>query len=466
MKMIINRQYKSMRLKIIQISIINYYNMKKNVLILLLLGLMVPGLKMQGQEQPASLTLTVQQAVDYALKNNRSIASAKFDYEVSQKSVREAISAGLLQINGSIGLDYNIEPMAFIIVANGVTTMMQVGTKYSLSPGVAASLPLFNAPYYIGVQTAKKASELSKTQMAQTETDIKESVMTTYYLILVSSETIKILVANIKNLEEILNSTKAMYSVGMAESTDVDQMLSNVSTLKNTKLSMERSLDINYNILRLYLGVKPGAEILLTDSLESIIASVNVDDLMKDEFNIENNLNYQLIDGQVKMSELSLKSAKASVLPSLAGSFTYSRNGAWEKFNDAIWYNYSVAGISLNIPIFASGQRHYSIQKAKINLQKAQNTKDLMADNLKMQEMQLRYSLLNSNEQYKSQKENIEIATRVLNSFQNKYKQGMASSLDLTQANNNYLTAENNYLTALMTLLQNKVAFDKLMNNL
>ena len=64
----------------------------------------------------------------------------------------------------------------------------------------------------------------------------------------------------------------------------------------------------------------------------------------------------------------------------------------------------------------------------------------------------------------KSQKENVEIAARVLKSIQNKYNQGMASSLELTQANNNYLTAQSNYLNAIMNLLQTKVAFDKLMN--
>lgn len=90
----------------------------------------------------------------------------------------------------------------------------------------------------------------------------------------------------------------------------------------------------------------------------------------------------------------------------------------------------------------------------------------MVSEQLLMQERQLRYNLLNANEQFKSQKANIEIAGRVLESFENKFNQGMASSLDLTQANNNYLTAQNNYIQALMNLLQTKVAFDKLMNKL
>ena len=90
----------------------------------------------------------------------------------------------------------------------------------------------------------------------------------------------------------------------------------------------------------------------------------------------------------------------------------------------------------------------------------------MVSDQLLIQEKQLRYNLVSANEQYVSQKENIEIAGRVLESYENKYNQGMASSLDLTQANNSYLTAQNNYIQALMNLLQTKVAFDKLMNKL
>jgi len=289
--------------------------------------------------------------------------------------------------------------------------------------------------------------------------------MTCYYLLLVSEETLKVLDGNLKNMNEMLTSTKAMYSVGMAESTDVDQMLSNVATVNNAKLSMERTLEVNYNLLRFLLGVDMSTKIELTDSLDSVISSFKVEELLSQDFRMENNLNYQLIDGQVRMSELSLKSAKSSILPTLSGSIYYMKTGQGNKLSSMDWFPYSVAGLQLSVPIFAFGERHSKIQKARISLMNSENQKNMVSDNLLMQEKQLRYNLISSNEQYRNQKDNIEIAQRVLTSFQNKYKQGMASSLDLTSANSNYLTAQTNYLNSLMTLLQNKVAFDKLMNN-
>jgi outer membrane protein len=210
--------------------------------------------------------------------------------------------------------------------------------------------------------------------------------------------------------------------------------------------------------------VERGTEITLTESLDNIIAAVNVDALISEEFKIEENINYQLIDSQLKMSELSLKGAKATVLPTLSGSIYYTRTGMGDEVSSMEYFPYSAVGLQLQVPIFGSGSRYTKIKKAQINYEKAQNTKSMMSDQLLLQEKQLRYNLLNANEQYKSQKENIEIAARVLKSIQNKYNQGMASSLDLTQANNNYLTAQSNYLNAVMNLLQTKVSFDKLMN--
>jgi len=125
-----------------------------------------------------------------------------------------------------------------------------------------------------------------------------------------------------------------------------------------------------------------------------------------------------------------------------------------------------MAGLSLSVPIFSAGQRYARIKQAQIDLEKAKTTKDMITEQLLLQEKQLRYNLVNANLQYESQKENVEVSKRVYTSMENKFKQGMASSLDLTQANSQYLEAENNYVSALMNLLQTKVALDKLLNNM
>lgn len=446
--------------------------MKRRFIVFFILISLATGMRVMAQEGPASLSLTVDQAVQYAIENNRSIASARYDLLASEKDYWASLAAGLPSVEASASLSDNLKLMTTLLPGEifggepGSKIPVTFGSKFNSSYGVTASTLLFNGPWIVGVQTAKLASTLAEQGLTQTEIDTKESVITAYCLILVSKETLKVIDGNLANLNEILISTKAMYSVGMAESTDVDQMQSSVTSLENTKASMERSLEVNYNLLRFLLGVGRSTELNLTEDIESIVNAVDVETMLSEDFNLQENVTYKLTESQITLSELSLKGAKASVLPTLAGTIYYNKNGMGDELGGLEWFPNSVVAVQLSVPIFASGARSSKIQKAKINLEKAQNIKMMVTDQLLMQEKQLRNNLVSANEQYKSQKENIELAKRVLKSIQNKYNQGMASSLDLTQANTNYLTAQNNYLSALMNLLQTKVALDKLMNNL
>jgi outer membrane protein len=436
--------------------------MKKNLVILLFLGLLAPGYKVFSQEQPASLSLTVEQAVEYALKNNKSIESARYDLLASEKTEWEAYAAGLPSLGGTVGFTDNI--VIPTIVFNGMSFKM--GTNYNLSGDLSGSALLFNAPYLVGIQTAKLATVLSQQGLRLSEIETKESVISAYYIILITEETNKILEANLNNMNELLTSTKAMFKVGMAESTDVDQMASTVATLENSLSSMHRTIEVSYNLLRFLLGLDRNIGLSLTDSIDTIVLAINMDSMLNKDFDINQNISYQMVESMVKMSELSLKGTKSSVLPSLAVGYSLARSGMSNYMDSLSFSNSAYVAVQMSIPIFASGLRNAQIQKAKINLEKSKNNQRMVEEQLLIQEKQLRYNLISSNEQYMNQKNNIELANRVLQSFQNKYSQGMASSLDLTQANNNYLVAQSNYLSALMNLLQNKIAFDKLMNNL
>jgi outer membrane protein TolC len=440
--------------------------MKRRMIAFVLTVISAAGLSLSAQDQPQTLTLSVDEAVEYALDHNRSVASARYDLLASEKGVWEAMAAGLPSIDASASLSYNLAIMTRIIDFGGTPTPFKFGTKFDASAGVSASAVVFNAPWLVGVQTAKMASTLARQGLTQTTLDTKENIRNVYFLILTLKESMKVVDANLENLNAILSSTKAMYSVGMAEATDVDQMQSTVTMLENSRSSMLRSLEVNHNMLRFLLGVPAGTGINLTDNLDDITSKIDVELLLTDEFNLEDNISYQIIQSQHAMSELALKSAKAGTLPSLAGSIYYNRNGMGDELTHMQYFPYSAVAVQLQIPIFASGLRDAKIKKAQINLEKSMNTRSMVSEQLLMQERQLRYNLLNANEQFKSQKANIEIAGRVLKSYENKYNQGMASSLDLTQANNSYLTAQNNYISALMNLLQTKVAFDKLMNKL
>lgn len=445
--------------------------MKKRKILAVLLLILLSGRIVSSQESNGELKLSLKEAHYYAIQNNKMVLTAKKDVEASRIAVWETISNTLPQVSASGSFTDNLKLMTTLLPGDffgqpGVKVPVTFGSQFNSGASIQASLLLFNAPVYIGIETTKLATKLNQENLTKSELDTKESVSTAYYLILVSEKSLQIIDGNIKDLNETLKSTKAMFSAGMAEATDVDQIVSNLTMVENSRSSLQRTIELNYNLLRFQLGVNAGTNIILTQTLEQLTAEINVEALMEQQFDYKQNVSFRLIEGQEKMSALALKSQKASVLPSLSGYYVYGTNGMGDKIGDQQWFPNSSVGLQLSIPIFASSQRYHSIKKAQINLEKARTTKDMVTDQLLLQEKQLRYNLVNANMQYNSQRDNTEVAKRIYSSMENKFKQGMASSLELTQSNSLYLQAENNYITALMNLLQTKLALDKLLNNI
>jgi outer membrane protein len=443
---------------------------KKNFLTVLLL-IFITGATVFAQEKSPELTLSVKDAQAYAMQNNKMVISAKMDVAASKIAVWETISNALPKVDASGSFTDNLKLMTTLLPGDffgkpGEKVPVTFGSQFNSGASVNASLLLFNAPLYIGIESTKLAQKLNEESLVKSELDTRESVCTAYYLILVAEKSLQILDANLLGLTETLKSTRAMYSAGMAESTDVDQMVSNVTMVENSRSSLERTIELNYNLLRFQLGVTPDTKITLTETLETLTSEVNVQALMSEEFDHKQNVNFRLIEKQEQLSALTLKSHKAANLPTLAAFYSYGINGMGDKVNQQQWFRNSMTGLQLSVPIFASGLRYSQIKRAQINLDKAKTTKDMVTDQLLLQEKQLRYNLVNANMQYKSQLDNVDVSKRVYTSTENKFKQGMASSLELTQSNSLYLQAENNYVSSLLNLLQTKLALDKLLNNL
>ncbi len=429
------------------------------------------GSSLFAQSDSSDLKLSLKEAQDYAIRNNKSVIAARYDIAASRAAIWETISNALPTLDATGSFTDNLKLMTTLLPGDffgkpGEKVPVTFGSQFNSGGSIQAGMLLFNAPLYVGIETTKLANKLSEKNLVKSEQDTRESVSTAYFLIIVSEESLRILDENIANLKETLKSTRAMYSAGMAEGTDVDQMISNVTMVENSRNSMQRNIELNYNLLRFQLGVTPETMIMITETLESLTAMINVDALMVQEFDHRQNVNYQLIEGQEQMSALNLKTQKAAVLPTLSGFYTYGTNGMGDKIGELQWFSNSMTGLQITVPIFSSGQRYTKIKKAQINLDRAKTTKDMVTDQLLLQEKQLRYNLVNAYQQYLSQKENVEVSKRVYSSTENKFRQGMASSLELTQANQLYLQSENNYVSALLNLLQTKIALDKLLNNI
>jgi outer membrane protein TolC len=408
------------------------------------------------------LVLSTDSAIEYALQHNRLLKNSNYAIEKSQQSLIEAIANGLPQVNAVI--DYS-NSMGAVMTIRFDESMpaSEIPIKPSSNLNLTVSQLVFSGNYIVGVQTANLARKLSTMNLEKSESDVVGEVLQTYYLLLVSHKIYQVLSQNVINLEDLYKKTSAMEKVGMIEKTNLDQLEIQLNTIKNSVKASERQLELAKNMLRLQLGVTSETEIELSNTLDEILEVANFDNLILNDFNIENNIDYKLIAQQELISKKMIDMKRANALPTVSAFYRYTYKILKPNFDMS---PKNVIGLQINIPIFSSGVRMAQVKQAKIDYYTVQNNKDLIEEQLKIQEKQLIFNFNNAIEAYHNQLRNIEVSRRVYESLKLKYAQGMISGLDLTNADNNYLRAENDYISSIMEVLSSSLQLRKLYGNL
>ncbi len=412
-----------------------------------------------GQEV---LHLNLDSAQQYALEYNITLKNANLAVDEADKMVWEMVAGGLPQVDASLDytnfLGYSIE-----LRFDESMPPTEIESKPTSNMNLMVNQLIFSGSYIVGLQTSKIYKTLSKKNYEKTSVDIKKQVIESYYNILVAEKVNDIYSKNLQNIRDTYEKTRAMYHAGILEITDVDQLSVQVNQLEDAVRSTERQTELAYNLLRLQLGVDAKTEISLTESLDQILNRQNFDATLLHPFNLNENIDYQLIDFQEDITEKQVTLEKMNYLPTITGFYNYTYKFLTTNFDMT---PPNMVGLNMSVPIFSSGLRKAKLDQAKIQYETTQNNKALLEDQLLISEKQCRFNLSTALEQYESQKKNVEVSKRVYDNIALKYEQGMVSSLDLTTANNNYLQAENSCIIALIQLLQAQLELNKLLNKI
>ncbi len=446
-------------------------NMKRFVFAfpLLVCLIVLYSFRMQGQ---TAYRFSLQEAIDFAFANNYDILTSYKDIESAEQQVREYMSVGFPQVSGSINYtDYIALPTMIIppgtFGPDSPGQEVQFGTKYNASADATASQLIFNGKYIVGVQASKQFLERTKQQFIKTKLDMVEAVSAAYYRVLVAKNTQAILDSTMVYMENMLYETRITYEAGFVEETDVDQLELIVSDLKSGIILTETQVEIAYAYLKFLCGIKIDDSITLTDKLEGLMQEVNYTALLEDQFNHENNIDYRLLKTQQGIAQLQLKLEKSEYLPSVSAFINYqtqAQRGSWNFLNTSEkWYGTSFWGVEMNIPIWSSGLRSARVQQARINLQKHEIADEQMRTGLSIQVKTAQAEFHNAYLVMMNKSLAMNTAEKILQFTSEKYKEGISTSLDLLQANNQFLTNTSDYIIALQEVLVKKLALEKLL---
>jgi outer membrane protein TolC len=437
--------------------------------------------------QNASRSLSLQEARQYAFENNQTIKNAKIDVSIAKKKVFETTAIGLPQVTASANYQhlfnvpsfsfpttgYSQSPLTFAGATpagfeqhagvGGLNQYVYSGPGFPISPKdntvfkLQVSQLIFSGEYIVGLQATKVFKLISEQSLIKSRIEIGAMVESTYNLSLILSENLLIVQQNKALTAQTLKEMVAINKAGFNEQSDIDQLQINLNLLGNLELSLQGQIKNVNNQLKYVLGMELTDDLKLTDKLQDVISAVSPFDGR--EFNLKQNIDFQMIENNVSAQKLSLRREQSAYLPTLAAFYQHQEK---QKQPALDFEPKDVLGVTLSVPIFSSGSRLMKVKQAKLALEKAQNSQSQLQKGLALQFDNQRLNYQTAYNTFLNQRESSSLSQKIFDKTTAKFKQGVSSSLELTQAQSQYLSTVSSYYNSVLALLNARVELQKL----
>jgi outer membrane protein TolC len=447
-----------------------------------------------SQEQ-ASASFTLEQCIEYALKNSINAQNAEIDQQIAIARVRETVGLGLPQVSGSVAIQHNEQLRRFFGRYSTSTTgfsffpptsgandgdILAQQSPFQLQSsgdaGITINQLIFSGNYLVGLQASKAYKDLSFKTANQTREQIVEQVTKAYYSVLINRERTDLFDSNLARFDSLLRNTIALNKNGFAEGIDVDRIRVAYNNLKSERDKFSKLNSLSTELLKFQMNYPIDKPIDIIGKIEEVKIDSDLVNY-RDGWDYKQRPDYKILEANQRLQQLNIKNQYAGALPTISGFanlgyFTQS-NGIGGIFttntnvkdNGSIgpdkWYGYSLFGVTLSMNIFTGFQRQFKIQQEKLTLQKIDNGFKSLKQGIDLQTKQASISFENAITSLNSQSENMELASNIARITKIKYEQGVGSNLEVVDAENSLRQAQTNYYSALFDAMVAKVDLDK-----
>ncbi len=406
---------------------------------------------------------SLEQAKEYALKNTEAMKLAQLGLEDADAQISEYWASGTPTISGRaavtryIELPVSLVPAEFAGGPPGTFIPLAFGTTHNVSAGLDANALLFSGSFFKGLKAQKLYRELTLKQVDVAIDTILSNVTKAYMSTLIVQENISFAEKNLAVLEKSLQDVKRNLEAGFVEQLDVDRLQLSFQTLQNQIILLQSQETLTKNLLKFQMGFPIRDEIELSDDLDELTAeskTIKVD--VNDPINFSNLPQYAVIEKGVELNEVNVSVLRAGYLPVLTANATHQTTLGRNKLfdNEELgWFPATFVGVNLNVPIFDGLDRNAKIQRAKIELEKASLQKYQFERAVEIQVANAKIQVANTRNQVLLNESSVELAQRIYDTAQRKYREGVGSSIELSQTEQDLYNSQSQYINSLYDLV-------------
>ncbi len=406
-------------------------------------------------------TIGLQEAIGYALQNKADAEKAQLKIENSEYQIQEARAAALPQISGQGGLLYTPLSMEFSIPTSDFPgeeentdpyMQLDLGRTWSASAGVMLMQNIFNQAVFTGLKAARTTREFYRINAQLTEEQIIEQVATAYYNVFVQKEQLATVDSSYARIKKSRDIIKNLYKNGMAKEIDLDRVQVQLTNLQSTRQQLSNAVQLRENALKFYMGMPIQTPIRLAHK------DFQIQQFLPEENpHIEERTELRLMEKQKELLILQKKAKKAAYYPSLSLIGIYSYMGQGSHFpigagldKGVFWSDFSIVGLSLQIPIFTGFSNRAKVRQADIELRTHEaDIRDTRLA-LNMEYHNAKTQMDNSLIALEDQRENVKLAKKVAQNIDHNYQLGLARLTDLLEAQNALIEAKNNFSNSVL----------------
>ena len=424
--------------------------------------------------QESTTSFTLQEAIAFAIKNNRAVQNAERDVKIAVQTKRETTATGLPQINAKIGYNNWLEqqvsliPAEFFGGAPGQFAEVSFGTNQTMNGVVTVKQKLFDGSYLVALQAAKVFLEISKNSKEKTLNEIRKIVAYSYGNILLAEANLEIIDSNIILLEKNVWELSKVYDSGLVEEESLQQLQLTLSGLKSNQRYTKRLKSIAYQMFNNSIGLDLETPVVLTNSLEELVVFYSTITPSESDNEFEEVIDFKIAVNSVRSDELLLKLEKSKALPTLNAFINGSYSGNSQRFsfteNSQKWFGASLFGVTLDIPVFSSFRRSASTQRARLNLEKSKSNLEDTANKIKLEINTARSNYEFAVEDYEIKKTALDLSENIATKNEIKFFEGLTTSFDLSQAQRQLYVAQQDYLQSMLNILLKRVDLETLIN--
>jgi outer membrane protein TolC len=452
---------------------------------------------------------SLEDAVQYALKNNFDAKNSSLDLDKARWRNWEIKSIGLPSVSANADYTYYfklpIVPAAeqifnnpnqpstkiFSYLAQSDPVIQQIlynsaieskeaqitfVLPHNFTSGITVSQLIFDGRYIIGLKATRDFTKIARLQKDLSDREVRYNVMKAYYQAQSTQESVNYLQEVKKLLEKITNDTRKIYNEGLIEELDVNRLELALSNLEGQLKTTEKLAQVAMANLKFQMGLNLTDEIILTDKISDLRAKI--DPTTAENFDASKRAEYQLLEVTTRVRNYDVQQRRSGHFPTLVGFLNYGWQAQVNDFRDFFskrevtypdgevirksrWFEAGIVGLKLNIPIFDSGNKLANVQQGKIDELKHKNDFEKFKQASALQFASAQAFFIQALNEELFTKKSVELSEKIFYKTRVKFTEGLGSSFEMVQAQQELIQNKIKFIQAQLNLLNTKADLDK-----